>query len=124
MTDTIVTCPHCGVESKAPSKYARHHAMCPACGNDVNIPPDAPAPTPPAPIAFSTTQSPPLKPENVQKVAVTDVDIPFTSMVVLLLKWALAAIPAMMICGVVLMFIWLIIAVVFMGGCAALLTQC
>jgi len=32
-----------------------------------------------------------------QRVVVTDVQIPFGSMVVLLVKWALAAIPAMII---------------------------
>jgi len=34
---------------------------------------------------------------NVQEIVVTDVKIPFMSMVVLLVKWALAAIPAIII---------------------------
>jgi len=34
---------------------------------------------------------------NVQEIVVTDVKIPFVSMVVLLVKWALAAIPAIII---------------------------
>ena len=34
---------------------------------------------------------------NVQELVVTDVKIPFLSMVVLLVKWSLAAIPAMII---------------------------
>jgi len=34
---------------------------------------------------------------NVQEIVVTDIKIPFLSMVVLLVKWALAAIPAMII---------------------------
>jgi uncharacterized membrane protein YdjX (TVP38/TMEM64 family) len=34
---------------------------------------------------------------NAQEIVVTDVKIPFVSMVVLLVKWALAAIPAIII---------------------------
>ena len=34
---------------------------------------------------------------NVQEIVVTDVKIPFVSMVVLLVEWALAAIPAIII---------------------------
>jgi len=34
---------------------------------------------------------------NVQEIVVTDIRIPFVSMVVLLVKWALAAIPAIII---------------------------
>ena len=34
---------------------------------------------------------------NVQEIVVTDIRIPFISMVVLLVKWSLAAIPAMII---------------------------
>lgn len=35
--------------------------------------------------------------DNTQEIVVTDIKIPFISMVVLLVKWALAAIPAMII---------------------------
>ena len=35
--------------------------------------------------------------DNTQEIVVTDVKIPFVSMVVLLVKWALAAIPAVII---------------------------
>ena len=35
--------------------------------------------------------------DNTQEIVITDVKIPFVSMVVLLVKWALAAIPAMII---------------------------
>ncbi len=34
---------------------------------------------------------------NVQEIVVTDIRIPFVSMVVLMVKWALAAIPAFII---------------------------
>lgn len=35
--------------------------------------------------------------DNAQQVVVTDIKIPFLSMVVLMVKWALAAIPAVII---------------------------
>jgi len=35
--------------------------------------------------------------DNTQEIVVTDIKIPFWSMVVLLVKWALAAIPAVVI---------------------------
>ena len=35
--------------------------------------------------------------DNAQEVVVTDIKIPFWSMVVLMVKWALAAIPAIII---------------------------
>jgi hypothetical protein len=34
---------------------------------------------------------------NIQEIVVTDIKIPFLSMVVLMVKWALAAIPAFII---------------------------
>lgn len=41
--------------------------------------------------------------ENVQKVSVSDVSMPFGSMVVFILKWTLASIPAMLIIFLVAM---------------------
>ena len=46
-----------------------------------------------------------------QEVVVTDIKIPFLSMVVLLVKWALAAIPAL----IILFFIFVILGAVFGG---------
>lgn len=39
--------------------------------------------------------------EPVQKVSVSDVSMPFGSMVVFILKWTLASIPAMLIIGLI-----------------------
>jgi len=46
-----------------------------------------------------------------QEVVVTDIKIPFLSMVVLLVKWALAAIPAM----IILFFIFVVLGAIFSG---------
>lgn len=48
----------------------------------------------------------------------TDIRIPFGSMVVLIIKWALAAIPALIILAV----LWFLVSAIFVGGCAALIS--
>jgi hypothetical protein len=54
--------------------------------------------------------------EPVQKVSVSDVSMPFGSMVVFILKWTLASIPAMLIIFLVAM----VIAGLFGGMFAAM----
>ena len=49
-----------------------------------------------------------------QKVIVTNFDMPFTAMVSFMVKWALAAIPAIIILGI----FFLVLSVLF-GGCIA-----
>jgi hypothetical protein len=53
--------------------------------------------------------------DNTQEIVVTDIRIPFLSMVVLLVKWALAAIPAMIILIVIGMLLSMILGA-FFGG--------
>jgi hypothetical protein len=55
---------------------------------------------------------------NVQEIVVTDIRIPFISMVVLLVKWSLAAIPAMIILISIAVAISLVLGGLFggMGG--------
>ena len=48
--------------------------------------------------------------DNRREVVVMDIRMPFTSMVVFMVKWAVAAIPAMLILGVLW---WLVMAVLF-----------
>jgi len=57
--------------------------------------------------------------EDRQEVVITDIKIPFWSLVVLMVKWSIAAIPA----TVILFLIGLLCFVLFagsIGGCAAL----
>jgi hypothetical protein len=51
--------------------------------------------------------------DNAQEVVVTDIKIPFLSMVVLLVKWALAAIPAMIILIIIGMLLSMILGAMF-----------
>ena len=53
--------------------------------------------------------------DNAQEVVVTDIKIPFVSMVVLLVKWALAAIPAMIILVSIGVAISLVLGALFGG---------
>jgi len=55
---------------------------------------------------------------NVQEIVVTDIRIPFISMVVLLVKWSLAAIPAMIILISVAVAVSMVLGGLFggMGG--------
>jgi hypothetical protein len=56
---------------------------------------------------------------SITQVVVTDVRIPILSMIVLMVKWAVASIPAFVILGV----IGFVFAMVFSGGCAAILAS-
>ena len=54
-------------------------------------------------------------PNNIQEIVVTDIKIPFLSMVVLLVKWALAAIPAMIILIIIGMVLSMVLGAMFGG---------
>jgi hypothetical protein len=47
--------------------------------------------------------------ENIQRVVVTDVHMPFWSMVIFMVKWALASIPAIIILTLIAAFVWRVI---------------
>ena len=53
--------------------------------------------------------------DNAQEVVVTDIKIPFLSMVVLLVKWALAAIPAIIILVAIGTLLTMVMAALFGG---------
>jgi hypothetical protein len=52
---------------------------------------------------------------NTQEVVVTDIKIPFWSMVVLMVKWALAAIPAIIVLIVIGSILSMIMGALFGG---------
>ena len=47
---------------------------------------------------------------NIQRVVVTDIHMPFWSMVIFMVKWALASIPAIIILTVIAALAWRVIA--------------
>jgi len=54
--------------------------------------------------------------DDKREVVVTDVKIPFWSMVALLVKWAIAAIPALIILLVIGALVSMVMAALFGGG--------
>jgi hypothetical protein len=54
--------------------------------------------------------------DDKREVVVTDVKIPFWSIVVLMVKWAIAAIPALIILLVIWAVASMVIAAIFGGG--------
>lgn len=54
--------------------------------------------------------------DDKREVVVTDVKIPFWSMVVLMVKWAIAAVPALIILLVIGAIVSMAIAALFGGG--------
>jgi hypothetical protein len=54
--------------------------------------------------------------DDKREVVVTDVKIPFWSMVVLMVKWAVAAIPALIILLVIGAVVSMVMAAIFGGG--------
>jgi hypothetical protein len=54
--------------------------------------------------------------DNVHELVVTDIKIPFWSMVVLMVKWALAAIPAVIILVVIYSVVSALLGMLFGGS--------
>ena len=54
--------------------------------------------------------------DDKREVVVTDVKIPFWSMVVLMIKWAVAAIPALIVLLVIGSVVSMVMAAIFGGG--------
>lgn len=71
---------------------------------------------PPAPVQQPLASTPP---PALQRISVVDFDMPFGRMVVFMIKWAFAAIPALIVIWMVL-FACLMIVAAFFGGIAAL----
>ena len=52
----------------------------------------------------------------IQSVAITDIHMPFGSMVVFMIKWAIAAIPALIILGLIYLMFFAVIVGMFRGS--------
>ncbi|MEA3188440.1 MAG: domain 2 [Chthoniobacter sp.] len=77
--------------------------------NSSTLPPEPP-PIPASPKAVLQVPALPRTsvtlPDPAQLVVVTDIRMPFGSMVIFILKWTLAAIPAMLILGTIVAMAW------------------
>ena len=112
MIDIDLTCPHCQQDIAAGGDMAGQDVACPGCGGSIHIPGGEPPPVQAAPAAkkivvhkhrngATTVPHNPHSPVGTasrnQNVTVTDIQMGFWSMVVFMVKWALASIPALLI---------------------------
>ena len=113
-TGTTMDCPKCGKPVYIPNgpRVERKEVVTATVAatdavqeqvQSIAVPPASP------PIGVS-----PLSP-NSNKVVITGIKIPFVDMVVLMIKWALAAIPAAIIVFGIFFIIWLGITGLFFG---------
>jgi len=94
---------------------------CESCGHDPNVRVERPSPVPspparvapPAEPAGRALLAPEPAPIAITRVSVVDINMPFASMVGFIVKWTLAAIPALFILAVIGFFL-----AVFLGGLA------
>jgi len=115
------TCIHCKQSLEIDDDQGSRTVQCPACGKFILVP----MPITTAQI-IATTQlasqnqhDTPLTSNasqevNKSEIRIVDFDMPFMSMVRFMIKWAIAAIPAM-----AFLFLLYSLIALFMGGCAA-----
>lgn len=97
---TLATCSQCG------DLYSSEASQCPTCGTRRSG-------------AEQLTASNPSAPAEPRRVVVTDFAMPFESMVTFMVKWAIAAIPAV----IILFIIFAILGAVMGGFFASLIRQ-
>jgi hypothetical protein len=129
-------CRHCGKTGQAPDKLAGTLVQCPGCGGAVAIPHLEPSTGPPPEVQtrnLATAHEPirernetnvpvGLAPSNhhteartPRDVRITDISMPFGSMVVFMVKWMLASIPALAILFVLFLIALLMLQTFFSG---------
>jgi len=87
-------CRFCAKEIQDASRVCEH------CGKDLvpgRVAEPAPAPEPVYVPEPYIPLDPTLSPAPIARVAVVDIDMPFSQMIVFMIKWGLAAVPALMI---------------------------
>lgn len=90
-----LVCPHCNQGINADANDGERTINCPACRKEVVI------------TAHSTIR----ESSTVQNVVVTDVNMPFWSMVRFMFKWVIASIPAF----IALWCVFMVLATLFLG---------
>jgi DNA-directed RNA polymerase subunit RPC12/RpoP len=137
MSEFTLACPECSNDILLTDEWIGHEAECPTCGQKFTVPKQTPVIKQVATkSAFrkktSTSQRKPkttgqtqsttkssqgtVNQQSPTKVKVVDIEMGFGSMVVFIIKWTLASIPAM----IILFLIVLLISLVFGGLLGAL----
>jgi hypothetical protein len=124
--DISFNCSKCGQSMVIDEDAAGVTIDCPNCGEPSYVPSQsAVIADEPEPLAVAT--SPPLPPESsVQipppnsvtirtEVVITDIRMPFWSMVALMIKWAIASIPAAIVLMIIFFLLWTVFALLGLG---------
>lgn len=90
----------------SPTASSAPEPILPAPPSEPAPPPAEPSPLPVEPVPAATQLSPGAAAPGPVQVAVIDFEMPFGSMVVLMVKWVLASIPALIILGAIALFFW------------------
>ena len=131
-------CPSCKTEFECEDAHIGAEAECGECSQAFTIqrPMAKAVPVPPAPkasasrkrvrapaAAVSAQSARAQKPGEPQKVIVTNVKMSFGAMVVFMIKWSLAAIPAFIILSFIFGILFLIVTAIGAGCAAAMLSS-
>ena len=113
-----IDCPNCGKPTYVPSKSTppAEKPVVSVAGVTANVAVDQSLP--PAILSVSPspkTTSRPNIPTQPARVVVTDIQMPFWSMVVFMIKWAVAAVPAFIMLVVIFFIFWALFATIGLG---------
>jgi len=122
--DITFECDKCGQAMIIEESGAGATVDCSNCGNPTYVPTQSPTEPPPADEVVTESPdgipaTPPELPTSslttppapaIDRVVMTDIQMPFWSMVVFMIKWAIAAIPAALVLMSIFFILWLIIA--------------
>ncbi|MCO5060548.1 MAG: hypothetical protein M9963_00880 [Kiritimatiellae bacterium] len=115
-------CPHCKQLLEVGPETTADTVQCPSCGRYIKNPrgsskAHAAQPTRIASGAKISAETLSSVSGESQRVVITDIKMPISSMIVFMLKWFVASIPVVLLIGAVYFFVTLL----FFGGCAALM---
>ena len=121
-TDMQFTCPHCKQLLEVGPETKSDTVQCPSCGRYVKNPAYSSRAQAAPTIQMSSAAEHLAKTTSPinngsQRVVITDIKMPISSMMVFMLKWFVASLPVALLIGAVYIFVMLL----FFGGCAALM---
>src|ERR1017187_6788332 len=113
-----IDCPNCGKPTYVPSRsmVPPEAPTSPAAGITAKVVADQILPPVTVPVSPSPQPtSRPSIPTQPARVVVTDIQMPFWSMVVFMVKWAVAAIPAFIMLVIIFFIFWVLFATIGLG---------
>ena len=106
----IFQCLNCRQSLEVDNDQGGNTILCPSCGNKTLVPKNLPMEDDRLVTSSLNKSANGSEPINVR---IVDVRMPFSSMVVFILKWTLAAIPA----GIIVFLFYLFVTAIVIQGC-------